>query len=64
MEDKIIKITEDQGEMTVTLKNGIKSKVLAKTIDTYWESGRKDCKIIILHPIDLSTQLVEKNKEK
>ena len=56
MEDKIIKTTEEMGHMTVNFKNGEVQKVLAKTVYTHWESGRKDCAIHILGPVDTSAK--------
>ena len=52
MEDKIIKVEEELSTMSVNLKNGTKIPVKAKTINTYWTSGRKDCEIQILEPIN------------
>lgn len=51
MEDKVTKVTEEEGIMTVNLKNGVSQKVLAKTIYTFWKSGRKDCAIQIAEPL-------------
>jgi len=52
MEDKIIKVEEELSTMCLNLKNGTKIPVKAKTINTYWTSGRKDCEIQILEPIN------------
>jgi hypothetical protein len=52
MEDKVKNTTEEHGVMTVTLKNGQKIPVKAKTVYTHWESGRKDCAIIIEEPLN------------
>ena len=43
--DKIVNVTEELSTMLVTLKDGTSIPVKAKTIDTYWASGRKDCHI-------------------
>jgi len=52
--DKILEIKEELGTMHVTLRNGQKIPVKAKTIITCWESGRQDCKVEIEKPIPLS----------
>ena len=53
MEDKIIKIEEIPHNVGINLKSGKKITAMAKTINTYYESGRKDCKIEIQKPIEL-----------
>lgn len=57
MEDKVIKTEEELSVMHVNLKTGEKVPVNAKTIYTYYESGRKDCKIELEKPIDLNNKL-------
>ena len=57
MEDKIIKVEEELSTMSVNLKNGTKIPVKAKTINTYWTSGRKDCDIQILEPLNSSAKI-------
>lgn len=52
MPDNITGTTEEHGEMEVTLQNGRKVKVKAKTTYTNWQSGRKDCAITIEEPIN------------
>lgn len=61
MEDVVIKTTNEVSNMKVALKNGQKKIVKAKTIQTYWQSGRIDCHIDILEPIMSETNI---NKEK
>jgi hypothetical protein len=56
MEDKIINVSEEISDMTVTLKSGKKVPVKGKTIYTSWISGRKDCKIVILQPLSIDNQ--------
>jgi len=57
MDDKIIKVEEELSTMNVNLKDGTKIPVKAKTINTYWSSGRKDCKIQILEPLNSSAKI-------
>ena len=52
MEDKIVLIESKLSEMNVTLKDGTSIPVSARTTDTYWSSGRKDCLIQILEPLN------------
>jgi hypothetical protein len=59
MEDKIFNVTEEHGVLTVTLKDGTKIPVKAKTVYTHWESGRKDCAITIEEPL-IGTSAVQK----
>lgn len=47
MEDKIIRIEEETGLTTVELTNGKKVPCQSKTIYTHYESGRKDCTVVI-----------------
>jgi hypothetical protein len=42
--------------MHIVLKNGTRIPVKATTINTYWESGRKDCRIIIEEPLNSSSR--------
>ena len=49
--DKIIKTEEELGEAIVHLKNGKSIKVKTNTINTYWESGRKDCTVQMLESL-------------
>lgn len=49
-------ITEEQSMMTITLKDGTKVPVKAKTIYTKHSNGRVDCKIEIEKPINLGGQ--------
>ena len=51
--DKVIKVEEEFEEVTLNLKSGKKVNTQAKTIYTYFESGRKDCRVEILKPLDL-----------
>ena len=57
MEDKIINTTEEYSTMTVSLKDGTKIPVKAKTIYTKWASSRIDCEVQILEPINGSANL-------
>lgn len=57
MEDKIIKVEEEIGIMHLDLTNGQRIPVNAKTIYTYYESGRKDCTIQVEKPLDLGTKI-------
>ena len=57
MEDKIIKVEEELAEATINLKTGEKVPVRTKTIYTHYESGKKDCKIIMEKPISLSGEV-------
>lgn len=59
MEDKVINIEEEIEDVVLNLKTGEKIPAKAKTTYTYYESGRKDCKIEIEKPISL---LGEANK--
>lgn len=52
-EKKVINIVEEIGEVTVTLKNGIKRTVPSKTIYTYYDDQTNDCRIEIAKPLDL-----------
>lgn len=54
MEDQIIKKRYESGTMTVNLKTGEQVPVKANTVYTYWKSGRKDCKIELLEPLNLT----------
>lgn len=47
MDDKITHVSTESGKMKVTMKNGEQCDVLAKTIYTHYQSGRKDCHIQI-----------------
>lgn len=58
--DEVIKVEEEKGEVTLNLKGGGKVKTPAKTINTYYKSGRKDCKIEIQTPIELMGRVEEK----
>lgn len=61
MNDKIINTTEEHNNMSVNLKDCTKKTVKAKTVYTHWESGRKDCTIQILDPLN---SVSKNNKEK
>lgn len=52
-EKKVEKIVDEIGEVTITLKNGIKRKIPSKTIYTYYTDGTNDCRIEIAKPLDL-----------
>ena len=54
MEDKIIKIEEETGMMSLNLIDGSKMPVKSKTIYTYWQSGRQDCAVEIERPLEMS----------
>jgi len=56
MEDKIMNITKEEGTVVAILKNGDKIPVKAITTYTHWESGRKDCNINIIEPINGSAK--------
>ena len=60
MEDKIIKTSDVVSNMTVILKDGTKIPVKAKTTETFWESGRKDCHVEILEPLNTKATKEEK----
>ena len=64
MEDKIIKIEEELGVMQLNLTDGRKIPVNAKTIYTYYESGRKDCTIQVEKPLELGSGVLKPVKEK
>lgn len=53
MEDKVINVEEIPHQVTLNLKNGKKIITDAITINTYYESGRKDCAVKINKPLDL-----------
>lgn len=64
MEDKITHTTEEFGAMTMTVKDettgeSIKMPVDTKTIYTHYESGRKDCNVIVLKPIDMGSKHID-----
>lgn len=53
MEDKIIEIKEEMGEVVLNTKSGKKIPTQAKTIYTIYESGRQDCRVEILKPLEI-----------
>ena len=59
MKDTIVKITEEYGNMFITLKDGKKIPVKAITKYTYWKSGRKDCSINIEEPLTTSSECIK-----
>lgn len=54
MEDKIIKIEEEIGVVTLNLVDGSKTPIKAKTTYTHWQSGRKDCHVSMEKPLSMS----------
>lgn len=52
MEDEIVNVTEEVNDVVVDYK-GKKFPTKAKTIYTYYKSGRKDCAVIVETPIEL-----------
>lgn len=56
MDDKILSVTNEVGNMTIVLKDGKRIPVKAKTSYVTWTSGRKDCNVSIEEPIDSSSQ--------
>jgi hypothetical protein len=53
MEDKVTNTIVTKKEMTIILKDGTKMSVPSKVIETFYESGRKDCNIEIEKPFNL-----------
>jgi hypothetical protein len=53
-QDKVIKIETIQKNMCITLGDGTKLPTKGKVINTYYQSGRKDCKVVIDRPLALS----------
>ena len=51
--DKIIKVEEELGMAIINMKDGRKIPANVRTINTYWESGRKDCTVEIEKPLNL-----------
>jgi len=47
-------VTEENSVMSLTLKDGTKIPVNAKTIYTKHSNGRVDCKIELQKPLDMS----------
>ena len=45
-EKKILKITEEMSSATLRIGNCVK-EIPIRTIDTFFEDGSKDCKIVI-----------------
>lgn len=52
-EDKIIKVETIEKDMSVTLTNGNILPTKGKIINTYYESGRKDCQVIVDKPLSM-----------
>lgn len=50
--DEIIKVEEKIENMSIQFRDGSKLSVKGKTTDTYYKSGRKDCSIELMSPID------------
>ena len=46
-QDKVIKVETIDRPMTIHLKDGSKVEVQGKVINTHYESGRKDAKVIV-----------------
>lgn len=53
-EDKIIKTEQEIGQAHIVLLNGDRLPVKTLTTHTYYESGRKDCKVEIEKPLGVS----------
>ena len=51
--EKVIKIEEEIGEVTLNTKSGKQIKTNAKTTYTIYDSGRKDCHVEILEPLSM-----------
>lgn len=67
MEDKIINTTEEISKMDVDLTHPITKQVIktikvdAKTTYTHYESGRKDCAIVLIKPLGIGGTQVPLN---
>jgi hypothetical protein len=53
-EDKIIKVTTTDREMSLLLKDGTRLPTKGKVIDTYYESGRHDAKVVLEKPLSMT----------
>ena len=61
--DKIIKVEEIPHTVNLNLKSGKKVETKAITKNTYYESGRKDCEVLIQKPLGLfSNEINPKEK--
>jgi len=54
MADKILRTEEEHGNAIVNLKSGKKIPVKIMTLYTHYESGRKDCNIIVEDALPIS----------
>jgi hypothetical protein len=52
-EDKVVNVVVTDSQMAVILKDGTRCPVKAKTTETFYESGRKDCHIVLEKPLAL-----------
>lgn len=59
MEDKILNIVITDKEMAIILPDGQRVPTKAKVKETFWESGKKDCEIIMEKPLLLDSQSKE-----
>ncbi len=51
-QDKVVKVTEELGQANLILKDGKHIPVATKTIYTHYESGRKDCTVMVERPLE------------
>ena len=61
-EDKVLNVVVTDSQMHVVLKDGTRCPVKAKTTETFYESGRKDCHIVLEKPLALMGEQKELGK--